>query len=275
MLETKNLTDEGLQEVANGLKDALAQPETTRVTVLTLARNGLSAQSLLSLAEPLRRACVDLEELDLSNNNISVSNEQEARAFEDFLNALKGCGKLKKLNMSGNQLGGGLVFEVFAKVYLRQFTRNVGKIERGMEEDEGVCMDGEVNSISEDVKRLAVSPTKKGRASFAGLQRPSLSRFAARGLPTIQSIDFSNCGITDTGALWLSYVIPKHNWAVQRLHGEDGHLEGPPSNGIICLPGDHLAAIGSKLLLQAGCSTFDSFTMKEVPSGYNAVLSTR
>ena len=259
ILEAKNLTDEGLHEASQGLSEALSHPETTRLAVLNLSRNGLTARSLQSLAGSLKLACADLEDLDLSGNAISATTTEEAEALEAFLDALRYCRKLKKINLSENQLSGSLVMEVFARVYMRQFDDNVVVIERA-----GDGASDAVQDISDDMQELAIDTARSQRAEQS----------SPCGLPSITTIDMSSCSITDAGALWLSSIIPKHTWAVSGL------APGSIGTGIICWANERLSPIGTKVLHQAEAAVYDSFTGREVsrigqsaPSRYGSLCT--
>jgi len=260
MLEAKNLTDDGLKEVAEGLRDALAQPDTTRVAILNLARNGLTARSLSYLAQALPNASLDLEELDLSGNDIAITTDEDAMGFEAFLSTLKDCTMLVKLSFANNNLGGRKAFEVFARVYMHQFRNEVGNIE-GTNEEADQADGASLSKVAETFRNVSLSPTRrKGSAAGSSSNSRSPARSSARGLPTIPLIDFSSSAITDPGALWLSYIIPKHNWAISRLAR---HVS--TDTGILCSSNNEsLTFIGSKLLQQAQLVWYDSFFASEV-----------
>jgi len=222
--------------------------------VLNLARNGLTAKALQSLAEPLKLACADLEDLDLSGNAIGANTREEAGALEAFLDALRYCRKLKKINLSENQLSGSLVLEVFARVYMKQFDQNVTIIERA-----GDGVSDVVQDVNDDMQDLAIDNARSQRAEQS----------SPCGLPSITTIDMSSCSITDAGAVWLSSVIPKHTWAVSAL------APGSAGEGIICWPNERLSPIGTKVLHQAEAAIYDSFTGREVSRGGHAGTPSR
>jgi len=260
MLEAKNLTDDGLKEVAEGLQDALDQPETTRVATLNLARNGLTARSLSYLAPALSEVCLDLEELDLSGNDIAITTDDNAMELEAFLTALKHCKGLVKLSFANNSFGGIRAFEVFARVYMQQFRNSVADIEGTNEEDDQADV-SPLLKVTETIQNLSMSPERrKGSAAGSSSKSRSPTRSSARGLPTVSLIDFSSSSITDPGALWLSYIIPKHNWANSRL---GRHIN--TDAGILCsYNNESLTSIGSKLLHQAQLVSYDSFSASEI-----------
>lgn len=262
MLEAKHLCDDGLQEMAEGLKDALAHPDTTRLAVLKLAQNDLTARSLMSLAQALPDACADLEELDLSGNNIAITTDEDVVAFEAFLNTLGDCKVLSKLSLANNNLGGVKAFEVFARVYMKHFKSNVIALENVNEEDADQADGDAVDQMAENFESMSTSPSRrKGSSTSPSTKSKTQSprRSAARGLPSIPLIDFSSSSIMDCGALWLSYITPKHNWALSKF---GRHIEADA--GVLCSSNGSLSSVGSKLLHQAQLVVYDSFSGSEV-----------
>lgn len=97
--------------------------------MLNLAGNCLTVEGLVSIAPCIRAAAADLEELDLSNNIICVSNDNEAAYWEEFLQSFATCRILKKINLSGNNLSGAKALEIFYKVYGQQFPRMEARLD--------------------------------------------------------------------------------------------------------------------------------------------------
>jgi hypothetical protein len=203
----------------------------------------------------MRAACPDLDEIDLSGNAISVETREEVDAFEAFLEGLRCCQSLGKINLSGNNIGGSKAMEVFGKVYLRHFKANVNLIEAGGEVgEEDNLTDDDVTDISRSMRKMSVCPQRRQKLSNTRSLGPV-------GLATVEEIDLSSCSITDAGALWLSYVLPRHAWAVSQLGNK-------AEAGITCWPNDTLSPIGKKLLHQAEATVFDSFQACEVPADH-------
>jgi len=116
----KHLTNAGFGELAPGLT-ASTSPEgeygrVVRLEELCLSDNALTAKSLQALGRVVRLAGNDLRDLDLSGNDITVANDEEAFAWEEFLISFRGCSVLRRLDFSGNALG-PRAFEIFARVY--------------------------------------------------------------------------------------------------------------------------------------------------------------
>ena len=114
--------DEGLVEVASALKEALTyhgtQGRCTRLEELCLKDNNLGLRSLRLLTPMIRLACRDLRDLDLSYNRIHIDTKEEVASWEDFLSSVDQCCLLRRLDLSGNDLG-HRAFEVLLRVYSR------------------------------------------------------------------------------------------------------------------------------------------------------------
>jgi Leucine-rich repeat (LRR) protein len=116
----KDLTNIGFFQVAEALVKALTydgeQGRCTRLEELCLQGNQLTAFSLQNLARVIIVCDQDLRDLDLSDNNITITTDEEARIWDDFLTSFQGCCVLRRLNISGNALG-PRAFEIFTRVY--------------------------------------------------------------------------------------------------------------------------------------------------------------
>ena len=116
----KNLTDIGFFPVADTLVNALTydgeQGRCTRLEELCLQGNQLTVVSLQALARVILVCDQDLRDLDLSDNNITITTDEEAELWEDFLTSFQECYVLRRLDISGNSLG-PRAFEVFTRVY--------------------------------------------------------------------------------------------------------------------------------------------------------------
>ena len=86
---------------------------------LDLADNDLTAQCLIPLSAVIRLGAEDLQDIDLSNNKISVLTDDDVIAWESFLTSLKDCSVLRRLDLSGNPLG-PRAFEVLVRAYSRE-----------------------------------------------------------------------------------------------------------------------------------------------------------
>lgn len=74
--------------------------------------------SLAKLGEVVALAKADLQELDISNNEIEVNTPEQKRIWFDFLSSFKDCFMLKKFDLGGNPLGPAGM-EILARVYIK------------------------------------------------------------------------------------------------------------------------------------------------------------
>ena len=122
-LRSKQLTDAGFSEFSESLERTLSYngPQGTVVLLeeLCLKANRLTVASLQCLTPIIQLAAQDLRDLDLSNNMISVNDPDDVIPWEAFLQSLSNCCVLRRLDLSGNDLG-TKAFEVLARVYARE-----------------------------------------------------------------------------------------------------------------------------------------------------------
>ena len=83
---------------------------------LCLRDNKITAESLRMLGRVIKLAAGDLRDLDLSNNLIAIDTNEEASAWEAFLNSFAECCVLRRIDFSCNALG-PKAFEILARVY--------------------------------------------------------------------------------------------------------------------------------------------------------------
>lgn len=117
------LTSEGLCEVASALTRSIRYEDengkVVRLEELCLKDSQLETRSLSHLSQIVSLAAHDLRDLDISNNLITVTTDDDVRLWEDFLTSFSGCCVLRRIDFSGNALG-HRAFEVLARVYGRQ-----------------------------------------------------------------------------------------------------------------------------------------------------------
>lgn len=114
------LTSEGLFEIASALVKSIKYEDDhgkiARLEELCLRDSQLDTRSLPHLARIISLAAHDLRDLDLSENLITITTDDEVAAWEDFLNSFSNCCVLRRIDLSGNALG-SRAFEVLARVY--------------------------------------------------------------------------------------------------------------------------------------------------------------
>ena len=86
---------------------------------LCLKANRLTVTSLQRLAPIIKLIAHNLRDLDLSDNMISINDPDDVIPWETFLKSLSSCCVLRRLDLSGNELG-TKAFEVLARVYARE-----------------------------------------------------------------------------------------------------------------------------------------------------------
>ena len=83
---------------------------------LNLKDNALTPAALWDLSEVIRLANNHLRDLDLSNNSLCIKSREDIEAWDHFLYSLSGCCVLRRIDLSGNDIG-CKGFEILAKVY--------------------------------------------------------------------------------------------------------------------------------------------------------------
>jgi hypothetical protein len=115
------LTDDGLKTVTEALRTVYAHNEgqLIRLEELCLRGNDITARSLAELGRVVALATIDLRDLDLSNNKITIETREDAVAWQAFLRDFAQCCVLRRIDLSGNVLG-PKAFEILGKVYIRE-----------------------------------------------------------------------------------------------------------------------------------------------------------
>lgn len=207
----KDLRDDGVCALADGLQTALRSSSSSgsigslALEDLNLSGNGITTVSLAKLAPIIEAAKYDLKTLNLANNHIRVTNAVEAGQWQHFLMSFKECFKLRRLDLSKNDLG-SWAMEILARFHIAEPPINP------------ISAGGEISVLSllsdqHDDEMLSASPSLKDTGEFA---RRCLSDglFLRRkcGLRSIPFITLHETNLTDSGALWLSYVLEDHHY---------------------------------------------------------------
>ena len=216
---SKDLTDEGVGALVDGLETALQSgtPEASlALEDLNLANNDLTARSLARLAPVIELAKYDLKTLNLADNDIEVLSDEEASCWEQFLDAFRGCMKLRRLDLSGNQKLGSRAMEILARVHVNEPAIDP------------LSPDGGDSTLSIASEHLASRRNSTRNSSEIGDAhdtdldgRMTRGKMITKrcGLRSIPYITLHNIGLTDTGALWLSYVLEDHYYPMQLVDG--------------------------------------------------------
>ncbi|MCJ1472197.1 hypothetical protein MMC13_000844 [Lambiella insularis] len=264
----KALSDEAFGEIADALLMSMAYDgEHGRVVKLEevcVKENELTAMSLRALARVVALAAADLMDLDLADNSISIITNDEADAWEAFLESFSECFVLRRLDLSGNALG-PRAFEILARVYGRsnstndavtwsqQQTERLHNTEKHIEDITGLgqtirkpnSVQSRTGSISKSTTRSQMDP----RGGYAGspepeelmsaaqnpLTRPATTLDASnlypgtKGIRSIPYLIMANTSMDDTCALHLSYVIASHSSTRSLLQFVPPAKAGPPT----------------------------------------------
>lgn len=155
-LTGKKLTDEGFAAFVDDLIDCLEYRGenhpygTVRLTELSLKGNALTTASMVKLGRVVALSGDTLIRLDLSDNEIQITNKTQRDEWAAFLESFQGCFMLKKIDFAGNKLGAA-GFDVFARVYAKsdldfvvlQGNLDAGDHENGISKDlDGIHLGG-------------------------------------------------------------------------------------------------------------------------------------
>lgn len=232
---SKALTDEGVAAMVEGLHAAMKSGNSTASVALeglNLRDNKLTTRAMATLAPVIDLAQNELKTVVLSDNNITVTSDEEAKQWETFLTAFRSCKTLRRLDLSGNLELGARALEIFCKVHCNEPA--IDPIALGG--DRSVYTLDETEE-SDDNKSAA---TDEPEGSLDWMTSGVMLRRRC-GLRSIPYISFQNVGINDTGALWLSYILEDHyfpNQLVSELNAApatssiDAYRQGLVEGGI-------------------------------------------
>lgn len=212
------MTDEGIREIVAGLAEALKVEDGVscrKLEELDLAENLLTSRSLKLLVPIVKLAGFDIRDIDLSGNHISIVTREDEENLESFLLAFGSCRALRKIDFSGNDMSNHVSFEIFLRVYCQHMpvdpnifrTTSMSTVSDQRETDNQ-------SRLSLDLANMSMADTRAGAGHDSFSPSASLSDATIlkrrRGLRSIPYIVFNGVGMTDTGALYLSYVLESH-----------------------------------------------------------------
>ncbi|SMQ49231.1 unnamed protein product [Zymoseptoria tritici ST99CH_3D7] len=219
----KDLGDEGVIAMAEGLVSVLSEESVAAKIALedlVLSDNAITTASLARLAPVIVLARYSLKTLNLANNNIKVETDEEAAEWEQLLRAFRGCYKLRRLDLSGNPELGAKAMEIFARVHMAE--RHITPMPAGGETS--------VVSLAEEMSEKAeVDTTTEMTAdgeSTNNLMAQGTVLKRRCGLRSIPYITLNNVGLTDRGAMFLSYVLEEHYYPSQLIDDLNAALPG-------------------------------------------------
>lgn len=218
----KDLGDDGVCALADGLEIALRSGSVLACLALedlNLSGNGITTVALARLAPIIDVARHDLKTLNLANNKIRVTTDEEAEQWEAFLLAFKDCFRLRRLDLSNNKELGVRGLEMFARVHINEPaitpTAAAGDVsvlslvsENGDDDGSSPVHDSVYGDEDETEMGKSLSDVRL-------LKRRC-------GLRSIPYITLHDIGLTDAGALWFSYVLEDHHYPNQLTHDLNG-----------------------------------------------------
>lgn len=154
----KDLGSEGFLEVAAALVTSThykgEHGKVVRLEELCLRDNGLDASCLRSLGKVVSLAADDLRDLDLSNNLITISTDDEAAAWQTFLTSFSKCHVLRRIDLSGNALG-PRAFELLARLYGNESPVDLDSVDDAdLEQDIAVP---NLSALTEGTRRFSIA----------------------------------------------------------------------------------------------------------------------
>nr|POE47059.1 hypothetical protein CFP56_00391 [Quercus suber] len=208
----KCLGDDGLCALAGGLKIALRSGTRLAIEDLNLSGNALTTASLQLLAPIIRLAKHDLKTLNLSNNNIRVETDGEAAQWQAFMQSFGECFRLRRLDLRNNGELGSRAMEILTRIHTRE--AKIDPIAPDWNDSVlSFLSDHDAKTPGEEVAELEEGDRDEGRLAVGQVLRNR------RGLRSIPYIELNNTGLTDAGALWLSYVVQDHYYPTQLTDG--------------------------------------------------------
>lgn len=168
----KALTPEGFSEIGpallNSIKYECEQGKVVRLEELNLSDSKLDARCLRMLGQIVGSASDNLRDLDVSKNNITITTDTEAAAWEFFLSSFSNCCRVRKIDLGGNNLG-HRAFEILTRVYSRESNVDIallsGDITRGNKEEQlGIL-----------TRRLSLGSNPDGHVDFSASQSQKVS----------------------------------------------------------------------------------------------------
>ena len=214
---SKDLGDEGVIALIDGLEIAMKSGSSVASLALedlNLSNNGITTVSLARLAPVIAHAKCDLKTLNLSGNKLCVETDEQAQRWETFLKSLRGCLKLRRLDLSGNTQLSSRALEIFARVHTAE--PPINPISAGGE----ASVLSLVSEVDEDLTLPDDSIAEIGEEGYKSRSKHmTAGQFMKRrcGLRSIPYITLHDVGLNDVGALWLSHILIDHHYPNQLL----------------------------------------------------------
>lgn len=208
----KRLGDGGACTMATGLQNALNKANLASGVLLedlNLSGNGITTRTLAHLSPAIVLARYTLKTLNLADNAIKVETDEEAIQWEEFLRSFQQCFTLRRLDLSNNDKLGPRGLEILARVHIKEPFIEAAPA-RG---------DVSVLSLADHLGEPDDDDQNTPTASEFDHMTTAQTIKRRCGLRSIPYITLTNTGLTDSGALWLSYVLEDHHYPTQLING--------------------------------------------------------
>jgi Leucine Rich repeat len=162
-----------------------------------------------------------LQKLELTNNNWELTSPESLHEWELFLSSFKDCQKLRKVDFSHNKLGDKGI-ETLVRVYTRDLQASLWEdqdSDHSFDEFLTHSLSG-ISTIPSDDEEDEISSLAETSVEYLGLAPSAMikprrrqeewKRLSGRGFPYIAYIQVEDVGMTDLGALHLTYLLPFH-----------------------------------------------------------------
>jgi hypothetical protein len=275
-LRGKEMTDDSISEVVKSLLVAVEMHDgisAFRLEELDLSNNTLTTTSLRRLVPLIEDSCYDIKDINLSDNNIRVETDQERDDWEAFLESFRRCRRMRRLDLSGNDLSKSLPLEIFLRVYSRH--RWVDPVYLESSPVTTYSMKGGITEMTNSLHISGLSETPASFDPYGSLNSLSNGRVleAREGLRSIPYIIVTRCSIGDAGVLHLSYILAQHHWP-QHLMPElkKGSCEAQRRTdddstqclGIVYAQNEEISSFGKKLFERAETARQDLAIIPEI-----------
>ncbi|KAL1652232.1 hypothetical protein SLS58_000359 [Diplodia intermedia] len=266
-LDGKNLTDEGLLAMVEGLKETLDTRDgisANKLEELHLKGNQLTTTSLRALAPVIELARFELVDIDLSDNNISVKTSEEASDWETFLKAFGTCRMLRRIDLSGNRLDGPRPFEILDRVYSQQPPVDPTQLEDtetyGIDQEPGMESNSDITELTNRSRNISIASTTDDPPMANDDMSAGTVLKRREGLRAIPYIILNDTAMTDAGALFFSYILQRHFYPQQLMcplkpgpqaAQLDEYRHRNHCWGLVYLPNENLTDTGLRLLGKA------------------------
>ncbi|EER44030.1 leucine rich repeat domain-containing protein [Histoplasma capsulatum var. duboisii H88] len=283
-LTGKELTDEGFAAFIDDLitciqyRDKQHPDGIVRLTELVLKGNALTVASMRKLGQVVALGSDCLAQLDISDNQISVSFRGERESWQAFLESFQGCYVLRKVDFSNNPLGGA-GFDVLARVYAHSDLDFIEPLANRTSQNQ--ADPDAVDALRKAVDVVVLGEEKENRkppSQAANIEKghevhqdsskawgsqvdwygaqptDNLNYRSTRGLRSVPYLIFSNCCTTNACAFHLWAIILSHRRPDMLLEFlPPGKSVIPaeqtnPVNGIVYTPNEKLSELGRRLL---------------------------